>query len=136
MKLKTEMFNNKKYDIIDDVIIQTKTKNKIYSKKCTFNMMEGRFRIVASYKSRKMQNVSLFLPEYISQLYSYEPIIEENNLDYIKLVLTSSDLKYPLNLKNNIIELFDNGFAIRHDKIKVHPSYFFDKVVGLFFDLQ
>lgn len=136
MKLKTEMFNNKKYDIIDDVIIQTKLKNKIYTKKLSFNMMEGKFKIVASYKSRKMLNISLFLPEYISQLYSYEPVIEENNLDYIKLVLTSSDLKHPLNLKNNKIELFDNGFAIRNEKIRIHPAYFFDKVVGFFFDLQ
>ena len=136
MKLKTEMFNNKKYDIIDDVIIQTKLKNKIYTKKLSFNMMEGKFKIVASYKSRKMLNISLFLPEYISQLYSYEPVIEENNLDYIKLVLTSSDLKHPLNLKNNKLELFDNGFTIRNEKIRIHPAYFFDKVVGFFFDLQ
>lgn len=136
MKLKTEMFNNKKYEIIDNVIIQTKIKNKKMPKKTLIEMMEGKFRIVASYKSSKMENITLFLPEYVSQLYSYEPIIEEDNLDYMKFVLTSSDLKYPINIKNNKIDLFDNGFAIRNSKLKIHPAYFFDKIVGLLFNLN
>lgn len=133
MKLKTEMFNNKKYDIIDDVTIKVKSTKNSYSKKNTFEMMEGKFRIIASYQSRKIDNITLFLPEYISQMYAYEPIIEEKNLDYVKVLLSSTELKHPLNIKNKNLELFDNGFSIKNDYIKIHPAYFFDRVVGFFF---
>lgn len=136
MKLKTEMFNNKKYEIIDDLTIKIKSKSNMFSNKQSFKMMEGKFRIIASYKLNTLKNITLFLPEYISQMYSSNYVLEENNLEYAKIILTSSDLKHPINIKNKNFELFDNGFILTTKNVKIYPSYFFDKVVGFFMDIN
>ena len=65
-----------------------------------------------------------------------EPIVEENKLDYVKVLLSSNDLRHPLNIKNKNLELFDNGFSLKNDYIKIHPAYFFDRVVGFFFSFN
>ena len=136
MKLKTDMFNNKKYDIIDDVLIKVKSTKNLHAKKSTFSMMEGKFRLYASYKSKKIESVTLFLPEYVSQMYAFEPFVEENNIEYVKVILTSNELKHPINIKNKNLELFDNGFELKNDYMKIHPAYFFDRVVGFFFSFE
>lgn len=135
MKLQASMFNDKKYDIIDDVLIKVKSTKKTYAQNNIFPVIEGKYRIVASYYHKKLENVVLFLPEYASQMYSADTTIEEPNMDYAKIILTSNNLKHPLNIKNKNLELFDNGFVIRNNYIKIHPAYFFDKVVGFYFNL-
>ena len=135
MKLQTTMFNEKKYDIIDDVLIKVKSSKKTYAQNNLFPVIEGNYRIIATYHRKNLESVVLFLPEFASQMYSADTVIEEPNLDYAKIILTSNNLKHPLNIKNKNLELFDNGFEIKNNYIKIHPAYFFDKVVGFYFNL-
>ena len=133
--MKTNIFN-RKYEIIDDVTIQLKSNNKNHSKKSQFEMIEGKFKLLATYDGKKIENVTLYLPEYASQMYSYESAMIDNDVDYVKCILSSNDLRHPLNEKTKHIELFDNGFLITNHYIDIHPAYFFDKSVGFLFNLK
>lgn len=133
--MKTNIFN-RKYEIIDDVTIQLKSNNKNHSKKSQFKMIEGKFKLLATYEGKKIENITLYLPEYASQMYSYESAMIDNDVDYVKCILSSNDLRHPLNEKTKHIELYDNGFLIKNHFIDIHPAYFFDKAVGFLFNFR
>ena len=133
--MKTNIFN-RQYEIIDDVTIQLKSNNKNHSKKTQYEMKEGKFKLLVTYENKRIENVTLYHPEYASQMYAYESSMIDNDVEYVKCILTSNDLRHPLNEKNKHIELFDNGFIIKNHFIDIHPAYFFDKTVGFLFNLK
>lgn len=136
MKYKTNMCNNKKYEINDEILIKIKSLNKFHNKNIKLNLMSGSYKIAATYKINKLKNVTLFLPSFISQMYSPNIIAEGFDFEELKFILSSKRLNHPINIKNNFLELFDNGFSIKNKNIKIFPSYFFNQITGLFFDCE
>jgi hypothetical protein len=132
--MKTNIFN-RQYEIIDDVTIQLKSNKVQHSKKQQFEMVEGKFKLLASYEGKTLENITLYHPGYVSQMFSYESAIVDNDVDFVKCILTSNDLRHPLNEKTKKLELFDNGFIIKNHYVDIHPAYFFGKAVGFLFRL-
>lgn len=136
MRLKAKICNNVHYDIIDDVSIILSQHSNFNPIKTIVHLEEGRYSITASYFKSRLENISLFLPEYSSQMYSPNTILSEYNLKNTQLLLTSNKLTCPLGLKNKYMELFDNGFFIRTSNVSIHPAYFFNKIIGLLFNIE
>ena len=133
--MKTNIFNHD-YDIIDDITIQIKTTKRKSLAKQVFEPIAGKYKLMATYNGRKLENISLFLPSFASQMYSYESVSNiTDGIDNIKCILTSNDLRHPLNEKIKQVELYDNGILIKNNYVDIHPAYFFGKTVGFLFNL-
>lgn len=133
--MKMNIFNNRTYDIIDDIKIKLSSGNR--TKIESFEMMAGKYKLNCSYHNKSMKQITLFLPQYASQLFSMEPVIRKGNVNYLKLIMTSDDLSHPLDINSKKLKLYDNGLYISpNDNITVHTASFFDKVVGFLFLLD
>lgn len=133
--MKTNIFNHN-YDIIDDITIQIKTTARKSLAKQVFEPIAGKYKLMATYNGRKLENISLFLPSFASQMYSYESVSNvTEGIDTIKCILTSNNLRHPLNEKIKQVELYDNGILIKNNYVDIHPAYFFGKTVGFLFNL-
>lgn len=133
--MKMNIFNNRMYDIIDETIIKLSSGNR--TKKESFDMMSGKYKLNCSYSGNSLRQITLFLPPYASQLYSMAPVLRKGNVNFLKLILTSDDLKHPLDANSKKLKLYDNGLLINpNNNITVHTASFFDKVVGFLFLLD
>lgn len=125
-----ETFNNKKYNIENNLILKIKNITTNRPKLYKFDAEDGFFNFQVNVSS-KFKDISLYRPDFVSQIYSSNPIITENNLDYIQIITSSNNLKNKLNKVKYDCELFDNGILIKRKNAKIHLAYFLNKVVGL-----
>ena len=129
--MKIDIYDIGNYNIQNIINLKTKCNNEVYNS--VFDSVNGDWYLKVINHNSKLSTINFYIPEYASFSYESQNLITNNNLNYCDIthdnIISIDNLKSVKHHK--FLSTFKDGFRISSKMIEIHPSYYFNKLVGL-----
>lgn len=125
-------FENTQYQINNMIMIKVKSLKNCRAKLYKFEAINDKYSLRLT-TAKSDTSISLYIPSFVSQMYSAKPLIENDEIEYVETTFDDNIIGNDLQISSNAVKLFTNGFVITNPSIKIHPSYFRSRIAGLAF---